>query len=182
MGFQKSWLDSFSWEQVQGLNQSLCKKHETNYEANQSCEQARRFWESFRSRNGASSQQMSLLEVLGVCRKCFEMSPFTFNNGNTFAAIGTTLVEDWLASLPALDGQIVRNTISHFVAGVISKKELLAVLRHFEASLNGYASARQVLSDEPRASMPDFQSVTDPSSRENSSADPSGLAGSRQRA
>jgi len=182
MGFEKSWLESFSWEQVQGLNQSLCKKQETNYQANQNCERARKIWESFRTGAAATSKQMSLLQVLEVCRRCFEMSPFTFNNGNTFAAIGTTLVEDWLASLPALDSQIVRNTISHFVAGVISKKELLAVLRHFETSLNGYAAARQILSDEHRSSMPDFQSVPNPPSRESSSAGPSGLAASRQRA
>jgi hypothetical protein len=75
---------------------------------------------------------MTLKEVLDVCRECHDLAPFTFNNGNTFAATGRTLVEDWLRTLPPVEAQVIRNTVGHYIVGLIGKRELLQVLRHFE--------------------------------------------------
>jgi hypothetical protein len=141
MSAEKSWLTSLSWEKVQGINESLCKQHNTGYQANQGFEAARKFWVQ------AAARQMSLPEVLQVCRRCYDMAPFMFNNGNTFSTIGKNLMEEWLKSLPPLDGQIVRNTVGHYIAGLIEKKELLTVLRHFETSWNAYAQARESVPD-----------------------------------
>ena len=61
MDTAKPWLSSLSWEQVQGINQSLCKQQNTTYEANQTFDSARLFWEK------AAAQQMSLEQVLVDC-------------------------------------------------------------------------------------------------------------------
>jgi|SRR3954451_2537131 len=137
METQKPWLLSLSWEKVKSLNEVLCKQQSTIYQCNSSYEAARQVWEK------SCSESMSLQQVLDICRRCYEMSPFTFNNGNTFATIGKNLVEEWLKSLPAVEGQIVRNTIGHYIAGMVSKKELLKVLAYFESSWSSYTAARQ---------------------------------------
>src|SRR5438045_5123526 len=138
MEIEKPWLSSFPWEEVQSLNQSLCKQQSTTYQANRTLDAVRQLWEK------AAAQAMSLPEVLDVCRRCYELSPFIFNNGNTFAAVGKKLINDWLSSLPALEAEIVGNTVGHYIAGVITKRELLKVLRHFELSWTTYAAAREV--------------------------------------
>ena len=137
MDIDKPWLSSLPWEQVQGLNQMLCKQQSTTYQANPNYEAARQLWQK------AAAQPMSLQAVLDVCRKCYELAPFTFNNGNTFAAIGKKLLEEWLSNLPALEAQIIGNTVGHYIAGVVNKRELVKVLRHFETSWKTYAAARQ---------------------------------------
>ena len=141
MNAEKPWLKSLSWEKVQGLNESLCKQHNTGYQANHTFDAARKFWAQ------AATRQMSLQEVLQVCRRCYDMAPFVFNNGNTFSAIGKNLMEEWLKSLPPLEGQIIRNTVGHYIAGMIEKKELLTVLRHFETSWNAFAKGREAVPD-----------------------------------
>src|SRR5882672_5111691 len=113
MNAEKPWLKSLSWEKVQGLNASLCKQHNTGYQANHTFDAARKFWAQ------AATRQMSLQEVLQVCRRCYDMAPFVFNNGNTFSAIGKNLMEEWLKSLPPLEGRIIRNTVGHYIAGMI---------------------------------------------------------------
>jgi hypothetical protein len=123
----KQWLSTSPWESVIAVNKALCqaqKVEPTTRAAAQ--EKARRLWE------GATARKMTLKEVLDLCRECHEITPFTFNNGNTFAAIGRALVEDWLNILPPVEGQIVRTTIGHYIVGLIGRKELLQVLLHFE--------------------------------------------------
>ena len=139
MDIEKPWLSSFPWDEVQSLNQTLCQQQSTAYQANRTLETARELWEK------AATQRMSLPEVLDVCRHCYEMAPFTFNNGNTFATVGKNLITDWVNSLPAVEGQIVANTVGHYIAGMVSRKELLTVLRHFETSWKTYASAREIV-------------------------------------
>ena len=124
---RKQWLGSTPWQTVLNVNQSLCQAQNTAHQPKvQSFEAARQLWEK------SVSQAMSLAEVLDICRQCHDLAPFVFNNGNTFAAISKTLVEEWIKSLPAVEAQIVRTTVSHYVAGQVGKKELLQVLRHAE--------------------------------------------------
>jgi len=124
---QKQWLGAMPWEAVLSINQNLCQAQKTEHQPKaKSFEAARQLWEK------AVPKAMSLAEVLDVCRQCQDLGPFVFNNRNTFAAISKTLVEDWIRGLPALEGQILRTTVSHYVAGQIGKKELLQVLRHVE--------------------------------------------------
>jgi hypothetical protein len=138
MDIQKPWLKSFSWEEVQNINQTLCQQQKTTFQTNdKTYAAAREIWER------AATQHLSLHDVLDLCRRCFEMGPFTFNNGNTFSTVGKSLVDDWTKTLPGVEGQIIRNTVGHYIAGLIDKKELITVLRHFETSWNAYAAARQ---------------------------------------
>lgn len=80
----------------------------------------------------SSHQTLPVEDALHVCRQCCDLLPFVFNNRNTFAAISKRFVEDLAKNLPAVEAQIVRNTVGHYVAGVIERSELLGVLRHFE--------------------------------------------------
>jgi len=123
---RKQWLSTVPWETVLTVNQALCQAQKTTYQPKDKAYDAtRQVWEK------AIPQNMSLQEVLDVCRRCYELTPFTFNNGNTFAAIGKTLIEDWLKRLPPVEAQIIRTTVGHYIASQIGRKELLQVLCHF---------------------------------------------------
>jgi hypothetical protein len=144
--FHKQWLSTVPWETVLSVNQALCQAQNTPHQPkDKACVQARQVWEK------AVPQPMSLPEVLDVCRRCHELAPFRFNNGNTFAAISKTLVEDWLKRLPPVEAQIIRTTVAHYVAGQVGKKELLQVLRHFETT---WKTAEQTKPAAPTANKP----------------------------
>jgi hypothetical protein len=124
---QKQWLGAAPWESVLAVNKALCQTQRVDPLVNPSAQEAaRRLWEA------ATPRHMALNEVLELCHQCHELAPFIFNNGNTFAAIGQTLVEDWLKLLPPVEAQIIRTTVGHYIVGLIPRKELLQVLRHFE--------------------------------------------------
>src|SRR5436190_7300217 len=115
---QKQWLGSVPWEAVLSLNQTLCLAQNTAHQAKAKCaEAARQLWER------AVPQAMALDEVLEVCRRCQDLGPFVFNNGNTFAAISKGLIEDWAQFLPPVEAQILRTTVSHYVAGQVRRAE-----------------------------------------------------------
>lgn len=124
---QKHWLGTVPWEKVLNVNQTLCQAQNTTHQPKPSqADAARQLWEK------SVPKAMSLPEVLDVCRKCNDLAPFVFNNGNTFASISKNLVEEWVQHLPAVEAQILRTTVCHYVAGQVGKQELLQVLRHFE--------------------------------------------------
>jgi hypothetical protein len=127
-----------SWEEVRTMNEVLCKQQSTGFHANQSLESARKVWMEAVRKNG------SLKDLLELCRTCHEMAPFTFNNGNTFAAVARKLVEDWVKTLPSVEAQIVHNTIGHYVVGMISRKELEKVLNHFRTSWSAFVTAKKL--------------------------------------
>ena len=82
---------------------------------------------------------MALPEAIDVCRQCYDFGPFIFNNGNTFAALARKIIEAWLQLLPAVEAQIARTTVGHYVVGQITRKEMVEVLTCFEArwKING---------------------------------------------
>ena len=124
---QKQWLGSVPWDAVLSINQNQCQAQNTTHEPKvNGFEAARQLWEK------SVPQAMSLPEVLDVCRKCHALSPFVFNNGNTFAAVSKNLVEELAQFLPGVEAQILRTTVSHYVAGQVGRSELLRVLGHFE--------------------------------------------------
>jgi hypothetical protein len=149
------------WETVLTVNRALCQAQNTPHQPKQQAyNQARQVWEK------AMPQTMSLQQVLDVCRRCHELAPFTFNNGNTFAAIGKTLVEDWLQQLPPVEAQIIRTTVAHYIAGQVGKKELIQVLRHFETS---WKTSPEVKSSLPPADRPQPRNATTPSTSASAS-------------
>ena len=132
----KQWLSAVPWDSVLALNKALCLAQK--FEALNSAkgyEPARRLWEK------SVGKSMSLPEALDICHHCHEQGPFTFNTGNTFAAIGRTMVEEQLKSVPPVEAQILRTTMCHYIVGLIGRKELQQVLRHFEPLLNANSPA-----------------------------------------
>jgi hypothetical protein len=128
---QKPWLASVPWQSVLTINHALCQAQKTEHKPNAAgYVAAQRAWEA------ALPRQMTLPEALEICKKCHDLSPFVFNNGNTFAAISKTLIEDGLKSVAPLEAQIIRATVAHYVAGLVGKRELVKILDHFEPILN----------------------------------------------
>ena len=125
---QQQWLQAVPWDSVLTVNKALCQAQKQEPMTNaKGMDAARRLWED------AAARTLSLEQVLDVCRQCHERGPFAFNNGNTFAAVGHTLIEDWLKSLAPVEAQIVRTTVGHYIVGLIGRRELLQVLGHFKA-------------------------------------------------
>jgi len=142
---QKPWFDAVPWESVLTLNRALCQAQKMESLHNsKGLDRARRLWEK------AGSRKMSLEQACEICHECQELAPFTFNNGNTFAAIGRTFVEDHLKWMPPVEAQIIRTTICHYIVGLIGRRELAQVLRHFESSLPPGPRA----ANEPVAALP----------------------------
>jgi len=141
-------LNAAPWESVLAVNKALCQAQKIEpLNTAKGYEPACRLWEK------SIQKSMSLQEALDVCRDCHELAPFTFNNGNTFAAIGRTLVEDDLKAVPPVEAQILRTTMCHYIVGLIGRKELQQVLRHFEPMLNAKAPAGRTVA-EPEAIAP----------------------------
>jgi hypothetical protein len=117
-----------SWETVLSLNQSFCEAQQTPHQVRErECPAARQLWEQ------AAVNRMPMADAVEVCRRCYDLSPFVFNNGNTFAAAARKLIEDWLQLLPPVEAQIARTTIGHYIVGQVTRAELVQVLNHFES-------------------------------------------------
>jgi len=126
--FQKQWLAAVPWETVLNVNKALCQAQKQEPMTNaKGLDAVRQLWE------GAAIRTTSLKEVLDLCRQCRELAPFAFNNGNTFAAVGRTLIEDWMKALSPVEAQILRTTVCHYIVGQVGRRELAQVLEHFKA-------------------------------------------------
>jgi hypothetical protein len=125
---KREWLSGVSWESIVGLNRTLCQAQKMEALVN-----AKTFSASQDSWQRAATKAMDLVEALTLFREARDRSPFTFNNGNTFAALARGLVENALRNAPAVESQIIRTTISHYVAGTVGKKELQQVLMQLAA-------------------------------------------------
>ena len=133
------------WEAVQAVNKALCQAQKMDpLNSAKGYESGRRLWEK------SFEKFMSLPEALDVCRSCHELGPFTFNNGNTFAAIGRTMVEEQLKAVPPVEAQILRTTMCHYIVGLIGRKELEQVLRHFELLLSANPAAARAATEPAR--------------------------------
>lgn len=142
---KKQWLKAAPWEAVLELNKALCQAQQFEPLNNEkSCEAARRLWQK------SVEASLSLQETLEVCNKCHGLGPFTFNNGNTFAAIGRTLIDECLKTAPPVEAQIIRTTVCHYIVGLIGRKELQQVLRHFEPLLDSSPPAPRPQPESPR--------------------------------
>jgi hypothetical protein len=75
---------------------------------------------------------MSLRQAIEICRRCHKLSPFCFYNGNTFAAIGRTMVQDMLRKLPPAKAHAFRSVVGHYIAGTAGDEELDKALEELE--------------------------------------------------
>ena len=146
MSSERNWLSAVPWESVVSLNKALCQaqKLEPLHNA-KGFPAVMRLWEA------SVPRKLAFRAVIEVCHEAFQFSPFTFNNGNTFAAIARTLLEEPLKDVPPVEAQIIRTTVCHYIVDLIGAKELQQVLRHFEGRL---ASAPVSGKAEPSVTVP----------------------------
>lgn len=129
MGQTKSWLGEYPWDFVVAQNAALCAACEAlNKAASDGYKSARVLWES------RFSQPMRLLDAVEICRRCHELAPFCFYNGNTFVAI----IRDVNGKFPlsSEQGYLIRSLAGHIVAGVADGSEQEAFGKfcaHFES-------------------------------------------------
>jgi len=124
----RAWLADIPWEMVIWQNEQLCKAknahHGPTLDGHEAC---RVLWEQ------SQPQEMTLVEIVELCRNCHRMAPFTNYNGNTFAAIARALIT--MLALPDSLAAAARSLAGHIVAGVASEEEIQA-FREFCDSLN----------------------------------------------
>lgn len=127
---KKLWLEATPWSAVVQKNEELCRAKGFPHTLNPNTSpKAQRIWEQARAR------ALTLGEALEACRQCNELVPFVFASDQTFVGIGLELVEDWRQRLPPVEGHILRQTVSHYIAGPVKRKELERVFRHCEGLL-----------------------------------------------
>ena len=89
-------------------------------------ETARKLWEKSRTR------ELTLRDSLEVCRQCHKLAPFCFYNGNTFVAIGRTMIQDTLRKMSPVKAHGFRSVVGHYIAGTAGADELARALEEFE--------------------------------------------------
>jgi hypothetical protein len=137
---EKKWLESGSWESVMNLYQTLCQGQKLDpLLTKASFEKTRQYWDS------QTEKSLSLTQALDVCRKCYEMAPFIFNNGNVFATVAKQLVEKWTKTLPSVEGQMLQLTVGHYVTGKVGRKELTKILDFLSPSWQQFLVSSNVL-------------------------------------
>ncbi len=122
------WLAGVPWEMVVWQNEQLCQAKNAHHgptsdghaDCKALCEERHR-------------QEMTLPEVVELCRKCHRLAPFTNYNGNTFSAVARSLID--ILNLPTGAAAVARSLAGHIVAGVASEEEVQA-FRKFCADLD----------------------------------------------
>ncbi len=152
---EKVWLQEVPWESLVEINKALCRAQQVEFTTNaRGLNVAKQCWEA------AVKKSMTLAEVLAVCRRSHDASPFIFNNGNTFGSVAKTLIQNWLNNLPPLEAEIVRATVSHYVVGLVGKRELGDVLKHFEPVLKKAPAPKAAQPQPAPASQPGDSTTT----------------------
>ncbi len=72
--------------------------------------------------------ELTLRETFNFCRQCHKLAPFCFYNGNTFLAIGRTLIQDLLRKMPPVKAYGVRSVVGHYITGTADVAELAKAL------------------------------------------------------
>ncbi len=120
---KQRWLRDWPWETVVAINAGLCKEKKALHKPNSDGhEPARKLWEKSRAR------ELTLRETLDICRQCHRLTPFCFYNGNTFVAIGRTLIQDLMRKMPPMKAHGFRSMVGHYIAGTAGAAELAKAL------------------------------------------------------
>jgi len=118
------WLEDWPWETVVTVNAGLCKEKKALHKpTSDGYAPAQQLWES------ACRRELTLRQTLDICRQCHKLAPFCFYNGNTFAAIGRTMIQDVVQKLPPLKAQTLRSAVGHYIAGTAGAEELAKALQ-----------------------------------------------------
>ena len=124
---KRRWLKDWPWQTVVVINAGLCKEKKALHKpTSDGYAPAQKLWES------AIAQELTLRETLDICRRCHKLAPFCFYNGNTFAAIGRTIILDILQKLSPVQAHTLRSVVGHYIAGTAGADELAKVLEDLE--------------------------------------------------
>lgn len=124
---KRHWLKDWPWETVVTINAGLCQEKKALHKpTSDGYEPAKKLWEKSRA------QELTLRETLELCRRCHKLAPFCFYNGNTFAAIGRTLIQDLLRKMPPVKAHSLRSVVGHYIAGTIGEDELRQALKNLD--------------------------------------------------
>jgi hypothetical protein len=105
------------------IDAGLCKERRALHQpTSDGCEPAQKPWES------SGSRELTLGETLDICRQCHRLAPFCFYNGNTFVAIGRTLILDLLRKMSPVKAQAFRSVVGHYIAGTAGSDDLAKAL------------------------------------------------------
>ena len=74
------------------------------------------------------ARELTLRETLDICRQCHKLAPFCFYNGNTFKAIGRTMIQDVLKKMSPVKAHGFRSVVGHYIAGTAGADELAKAL------------------------------------------------------
>ena len=124
---KRAWIELFDWELVTATNAALCRpKKALHKPASDGHDRTRQLWAQNHRR------LMFLDEAADLCRECHRLAPFCNFNGNTFAAIARSLVDN--LQLPADEAHVLRSLLGHVAAGTASDVETKQ-LREFSRRL-----------------------------------------------
>jgi len=120
---RQRWLKDWPWATVAAINAGLCKeKNALHKPTSDGYKPAEKLW------NDSRKRELTLRETLEVCRQCHKLAPFCFYNGNTFAAIGRTLIQGLLRKLPPVKAHSFRSVVGHYIAGTAGADQLSKAL------------------------------------------------------
>ncbi|OYW31484.1 MAG: hypothetical protein B7Z47_00975 [Chthoniobacter sp. 12-60-6] len=123
----RSWLERFSWDFVVAQNAVLCQaKNALHKPTSDGFDATKALWET------RHAEPMNLMEAVDLCRQCHRMAPFCFYNGNTFAAIARSMVDQ--VSLAAAEAAVLRSLTGHIVAGVATPEQIESFRKFCERS------------------------------------------------
>ncbi len=118
-----AFIENWDWQSVVRINRGACERggaqHGFNSETRSACETE---WETKRH------AVLTLAETLDFLKHCHRQAPFLFFNGNTFAAIGRELGRVLFAELPPVRNREVISAIAHYIAGVLGRDEMIAMV------------------------------------------------------
>jgi hypothetical protein len=124
---KRHWLKDWPWQTVVAINAGLCKEKKALHKPTaDGYAAAQKLWSS------ADAWELTLRETVDICRRCHKLAPFCFYNGNTFAAIGRTIIQDILQKLPPIKAHTLRSVVGHYIAGTAGADELAKVLDELE--------------------------------------------------
>ena len=118
-----AFIKNRSWESVVGFNRGACARggaqHGINSETGEACAAE---WEK------ARGEEVTFLEFLDFLKAFHRRAPFLFFNGNTFADVARQISAVIFAQAPPLRNRELTSAVAHYVAGVLDRDAMMAIV------------------------------------------------------
>ncbi len=112
-----------AWSAVRSINEMVCHRAEAQHGLNPGNHDAvKRDWEEF-----AASPE-PLIDSIDFLLEAHRSAPFLFSNGNTFAAIGSTLVGREISCVSAAKVKIASKAVADYITGILDRDAMLTVI------------------------------------------------------